>query len=719
MGLVRSRISGHELLTVQWHKRLSLSILVALLAITTVLLDIPGKLFFYNTVEFSFHYSQLIPLLTLYAVVVVVVAAVIFVPLSEQTFKNLILIPFGLTVLLWTQGNLFNWQYGFLNGDPIPWKELWWYGAIDLGSWLSLLALLVVFREVVYSHMRTFSLVLIVMNLASWGSNLYVYLGDANAFHRSTFELDESGPVHFSSDKNVIIIIPDTMQSDVVEKLFNESGSTFRDDFAGFTFYRNSVAPSNGTFLSIPATLTGRYFDNATPYPQYIAESYRERSVLSVLAERGYKTYVREFLPSKILLNLDPALITNLVEQQDYSFDNEIKYLMDLSLFRLAPHFLKRYIYNEYDWLLSNGENKSTDRGIGHEKPLPFSPEMFASSEANIVEPVFHLFHFEGSHVPFNKTRSGATIPPSRTAEAFTDKTAFTLSQISALIRRLKIIDGFDNSLIIVAGDHGFSALDDWENGNVGKGMGMNALLIKDFASSGPLKSSDAEMASTKLPSYIFRQLEMSSTVPPLAQETAVTPRRFFVRHLRKERYVHDGYTEYIVLGHSWQDSSWIKYHEHPPRQRLPFCIFNDETEVDVLGKVSFGSTTSSSEVDKPSLISHRLLNGNEIEFVIQRPRIIPPHLSIVFSVGTRGPRSLRWGRITYQINDEDPVQELVDRGALSFGYSTEIVLAEPELKFPMRLKFRFCSANSTCTEERLTQGGALAVFGLSKRAVD
>ena len=99
-----------------------------------------------------------------------VVAAVIFVPLSEQTFKNLILIPFGLTVLLWTQGNLFNWQYGFLNGDPIPWTELWWYGAIDLGSWLSLLALLVVFREVVYSHMRTFSLVLIAMNLASWGS---------------------------------------------------------------------------------------------------------------------------------------------------------------------------------------------------------------------------------------------------------------------------------------------------------------------------------------------------------------------------------------------------------------------------------------------------------------------------------------------------------------------------------------------------------------------
>ena len=286
------------------------------------------------------------------------------------------------------------------------------------------------------------------------------------------------------------------MQSDVVEKLFDEPGSTFRDDFAGFTFYRNSVAPSNGTFLSIPATLTGRYFDNATPYPQYIAESYHDRSVLSVLADRGYKTYVHEFLPSKILLNLDPRLITNLVKQQDYSFDNEIKYLMDLSLFRLAPHFLKRYVYNEYDWLLSNGENKSTDRGIGHQKPLPFSPEMFASSEANIVEPVFHLFHFEGSHVPFNKTRNGATIPPSRTAEAFTDKTAFALSQISVLLRRLKIIDGFDNSLIIVAGDHGFSALDDWENGNVGKGMGMNALLVKDFGSSGPVKSSDAASLS-------------------------------------------------------------------------------------------------------------------------------------------------------------------------------------------------------------------------------
>ncbi len=53
------------------------------MAITTVLLDIPGKLFFYNTVEFSFRYSQLIPLLTLYAVVVMVIDVVIFVPLSR------------------------------------------------------------------------------------------------------------------------------------------------------------------------------------------------------------------------------------------------------------------------------------------------------------------------------------------------------------------------------------------------------------------------------------------------------------------------------------------------------------------------------------------------------------------------------------------------------------------------------------------------------------
>lgn len=429
---------------------------------------------------------------------------------------------------------------------------------------------------------------------------------------------------------------------------------------------------------------------------------------------------MHEFLPSKILLNLDPALITNLVKQEDYSFDNEIRYLMDLSLFRFAPHFLKRYVYNEYNWLLSNNEYKSVELGVGRKKRLPFSPALFANSEANIAEPVFHLFHFEGSHVPFNRTRNGALIPAKRTADAFIDKTAYALSQISALIKRLKAIDAFDDSLIIVAGDHGFSALEDWEDGNIGKGTGMNALLIKDFRANGPLESSDVEMASAKLPGYIFRRLETSSsTVRPLAPETAATPRRFFVRHLRKERYVHDGYTEYIVLGHSWQDSSWIKYHEHAPRERLPFCIFNDEMDVDVLGKVSFGGIANNSDADKSSLISHRLLNGNEIEFVIQRPLTIPPYLSIVFSVGARDPRSLRWGRITYQINDAEPVQEVVDRGALSFGYSSEIVKSESELEFPMRIKFRFCPANTPCTEERLRQGGSLAVFGLSTRAAD
>lgn len=234
-----------SLLATHWRKQLALSTLVALLLITTVLLDIPGKLFFFNSVEFGFPYSQLVPLIALYALAFVVIGAVIFVPLSEHAFKNLILIPFGLAVLLWTQGNIFNWQYGFLNGDPIPWSEHWWYGAVDLGAWLSLRGLLVAFKEVVYSHIRTLSLILIAMNLASWGFNLYTYLGNANAFHRSIFELDETGPVHFSSEKNVIFIIPDTMQSDVVAKLFDEPGSTFQDNFAGFTFYRKGSRKRN------------------------------------------------------------------------------------------------------------------------------------------------------------------------------------------------------------------------------------------------------------------------------------------------------------------------------------------------------------------------------------------------------------------------------------------------------------------------------------------
>ena len=90
-----------------WSERLIQGLVVAFLVITTVLLDVPGKLFFFNTVEFSFQYGQLAPVLIRYALVVSVIGTMTFVLLPGRVFRNTLLIVFGLAVSLWIQGNLF------------------------------------------------------------------------------------------------------------------------------------------------------------------------------------------------------------------------------------------------------------------------------------------------------------------------------------------------------------------------------------------------------------------------------------------------------------------------------------------------------------------------------------------------------------------------------------------------------------------------------------
>ena len=133
----------------------------------------------------------------------------------------------------------------------------------------------------------------------------------------------------------------------------------FDNDWSGFTFYRDHLGAFRTTKASMPAMLTGVAYRNELPFNEFRARR-ANVSVFRALGQQGYQ--LRWALPfgydgrtAPYLNGLDASTWYTIPSpygsQRDYLAVSAAQ-LLDLSLFRHAPHDLKASVYNDQQWLL-------------------------------------------------------------------------------------------------------------------------------------------------------------------------------------------------------------------------------------------------------------------------------------------------------------------------------------------------------------------------------
>lgn len=90
-------------------------------------------------------------------------------------------------------------------------------------------------------------------------------------------------------EKNVLVVLLDTLQSDVFEAVL-QNNKDLRDKFDGFTFYPNTVGAAPTTYLSMPSIHSGLTFDQGTKLADFFQHAVGEESFLSMLVDRGYES---------------------------------------------------------------------------------------------------------------------------------------------------------------------------------------------------------------------------------------------------------------------------------------------------------------------------------------------------------------------------------------------------------------------------------------------
>ncbi|MEX2123344.1 MAG: sulfatase-like hydrolase/transferase [Woeseia sp.] len=579
-------------------RRLSTVVLAVAFSLFSVLLYLPGALYFSNINEFSLRLDDLL-LIFLPAWLVSVVCGVALVFLLPRVVRGrLVSVLFGLGLLLWMQGSLLVWQYGTFDGRGIQWDTFWTNGMIDSPVWVLVFALALAAPAKFIKTGRVAAMVVMAVQCTLLLLSAVAAQWKTDDPSVRNYAIDNTPKYAFSGERNVILIVLDAYQSDVFQEIIAQEPE-YSDYFDGFTYFRDAVAGSNYTELAIPALLTGRMYDNSQRREDFLREAFLEYGITTRLKHDGFIVDIYPWVGwGNESIYFDEAIASNLtkIDAQEVSEPTftekkgkEALHLLDLSFFRAAPHFLKRFVYNDQKWFITYAATYFLPEGV---KKVVSTDNQFAISTFLAQAPsalpidrgtrVFKYFHLAGVHSPLEVDEelnfTNQVFPFSRRSYVLQAKA--NLRYLQEFFEKLQDAGIYDNSLILVLGDHGSGESPEMyiEPANAGtkplqlegtkrnfrrdKARAIPLVLIKRIGASAPLEISNAPVSLRDVPATIISELELETSTerPSMFHLDPRAPRvRYhgaFEFSPNKSGFV-DAITLYRIEGDSWLNESW------------------------------------------------------------------------------------------------------------------------------------------------------------------
>ena len=520
----------------------------------------------------------------------------------------------ALSFLLWFQGYVFAWKYGPLDGRPISWNTYWFYGVIDASVWISIIFLSIKKTSFLLRFAQTVATSLMVIQLISVTLTHFQLSEDTRSFKR--YMIDESSKFHFSSQKNVILIVLDEFQSNIFQEIVVQN-ERYKTMFDGFVYFPDAVAPFSWTELSIPAILTGQIFDNSIKRNAYLKKSFTDKSIPKILKENNFEVHL---FPLKNwehrTMYLSESVCSNLNKDPDYGVQfKETLLLFDLSLFRHFPHFMKKYIYCDNQWLFSRyfpafhrlfekyfcriKENiygveqfRTVESPKSEFEGSAFIGSAMSSGQFQVKKNVFKFYHLWGTHIPLRINENSEVVGQvAYNKKNYTRQAKAYLETCDKFFGILKEKGAYDNCLIFVIGDHGSGRSEDmyinrvsdshndslnqispYNNFQLFKARGIPLLLAKQFNSKGTLKISDAPVCLIDIPKTIISEFGIAadfSGISLFEAKAEESRKRYYGAFEWDEKQTDfmKPITMYVVAGPSWSNESWSVVSILPPKE--------------------------------------------------------------------------------------------------------------------------------------------------------
>lgn len=388
--------------------------------------------------------------------------------LNLTSYRLLAALLVSLGLCAWIQSQLLVWDFGPLDGRGLLWESFQAQSIIEATIWMIGIALAIILSR--KRHVLTLHLATVVLVLGS-GSLISAYATveinekskgqGATGSQRIAF-ISEQDAFRFHPNTNTIILVLDTFQSDA----FNEIATRYPAEvefLRGFQFFPDAVAGYPTTKHSIPLILTGNFYTNQEPHTEKYLAKLLNSSLTLNYQDAGYRTAMFAPTISKSIshLHTKPILITPAITNFNYLglSRNDLK-LIDVGLFRASPIFLKKLIYDEGRWALTEA---SARQHSPHQAPS-WQGDDWRIAQSFLkyarIDPAdsgaFTFIHLMGAHAPISIDENYRYTPNlSDTRDNYVNQARGVLKLTKQLIEKLETLDVYKDAEIIIIGDHG------------------------------------------------------------------------------------------------------------------------------------------------------------------------------------------------------------------------------------------------------------------------
>ena len=390
-----------------------------------------------NSDDFNLSYWQfMFPNIVLFIIVVFTIIVVIF-SLNQKIRHIVISLLFIAYIQMLIQSLFLNRNVGIIDGYIFKASDHMRETIINSVIWLLLalsLFVLMVYKSKIFDKIsESISLISIAYQILIIIISLVI--APKFAFQMTNYCLLGDDQFVLSNDKNVIVLMFDSLDSTYADEIYNNEKSVY-DDFKDFTMYTNACSVYDMTMDSLPQIMTGATYDNKTVDYQtfydrlhdnnYIINFYNYESLNnSIPVEENFDNYKQ-----------------NSYENIDYKIDyDDVLYnSLKLSAFQTLPYFFKGSVSSgdiEFNsQILYKGNNQKAIYD-NYEFENNMKVQLSESGKNYIV-----FQHLDGIHFPKDDYYE-------------TQKDCMRIA--SEYIEKLKEAGIYDDATIIIMADHGLS----------------------------------------------------------------------------------------------------------------------------------------------------------------------------------------------------------------------------------------------------------------------
>jgi len=472
----------------------------------------PLEFYFYNAPAFIVSWNFLFPTFFVFASIVFIVFLVVLLLLwallkkLKLSMDSLLLFIWGVIIASYVQMLFLNGRMTLMTGDETGYGAVSFVNILNLFIWALIAVTPLLMRYIFVRLRKEFKYI----NIFTVTVLFILCMQTAGVFSASY----SAGPQHLTDDipvvpsfeptlrlsdeDNVIVFILDAFDVLVMRDVLEEYPE-FSDILDGFTFYENNVSEYFHTFPSVVTMLTRHYYTEGQTFDEYIDEAWNRHTFIDELRDNGFSTNLY------IDMNATYGNLSNIENRTDNlksefsivaNFRGIVRMAGLTSFGRLAPYLLKDVFLTPLGFTINDGlmgfdvseidELEVFSYGVSHSNDFRFFDYIRRNELTLSDKKMFFVYHMIGSHQQFDREstangyffddESGELVHGGN----YIESTRACLIILNTYFDKMRELGVYDNSTIVLIGDHGRLA-------ERGSEAFTTALLIKPGGASGAL----------------------------------------------------------------------------------------------------------------------------------------------------------------------------------------------------------------------------------------